>query len=77
VWSRFDGTAQTLDAAGLRAFTDLCIVNELDVLEHSPALAAQHGRAFATLFDSWRPLASPAVMTEADAVLARLSITAS
>ena len=72
VWSRFDGTATTLDDDELRAFVDLCIVNELDALEHSPELAARHGQAFTTLFDSWRALASPAVMAEADGVLARL-----
>jgi len=73
VWSRFDGTAETLDDAELRAFVDLCIVNELDVLTHSPEFAARHRTAFATLFDTWRPLASPGVMTAADAVLARIA----
>jgi hypothetical protein len=71
VWSRFDGTSHTLDAAELRAFVDLCMVIELDILTHSPTLAAKHAGAFASLFNSWRDLASPAVLTEASTVLTR------
>jgi hypothetical protein len=75
LWSRFDGSCETLDDDQLRAFVDLCMVNELDVLEHSPTVASAHLAAFASLFASWRPLASPAVADEADAVLARLAVT--
>jgi hypothetical protein len=71
VFSRWDGSAETLDDAGLRDFADLCIVNELDVLAQQPALLQQHGDAFRTLFDSWRPLATPAVSDAADALLTR------
>jgi hypothetical protein len=70
VWSRFDGSVELLTAAELRDFVDLSIVNELDVVEQSPAIAEKHGHYFQGLFAEWRPLASPQVMVDADAVLA-------
>ena len=72
VWSRFDGSVELLAPADLRAFVDLSIVNELDVIERAPAVAERYGRYFRGLFADWRPLASPQVMADADAVLARL-----
>jgi hypothetical protein len=69
VHSRFDGTVETLAETPLRAFVDLSIVNELDVVEQSPALAEKHGDFFRSLFTDWRALASPSVMADADAVL--------
>jgi hypothetical protein len=70
VWSRFDGTAELLDAADLRAFVDLSIVNELDVVEQSAEIAGRYGEYFRALFADWRLLASPQVSAEAQAVLA-------
>lgn len=65
VWSRFDGSVETLDEEGLRDFVDLTVVNEVDALEHFPELAARHGDFFRSLFASWKQLGSPAVMADA------------
>ncbi|MDG4797733.1 DUF6817 domain-containing protein [Micromonospora sp. WMMD1082] len=70
VVDRFTGEVQTLGAAELRSFVDLCIVNELDVVEQSPAIAERHGPYLRTLFASWASLASPPVNAEARRVLA-------
>jgi hypothetical protein len=69
VWSRFTGHVESPTAAHLRAFADLCIVNELDVAEHDPALLAKHGDYFRGLFAGWAELASPAVTEDARRVL--------
>jgi hypothetical protein len=69
VWSRFDGTVETLNDGELRDFVDLCVVNELDVVEQSPAIAEKYGGYFRKLFVGWRSVASPPVMADADAVL--------
>ena len=69
VWNRFTGSRSTPSAAGLRDFVDLSIVNELDVYERSPEIAAKAGDYFRAVFPTWAPLASPAVMADARAVL--------
>jgi uncharacterized protein DUF6817 len=69
VRSRFDGLVETLSEDALRSFVDLSIVNELDVVEQSDAIAEKHGDYFRKLFSDWRSLASPQVMRDADAVL--------
>jgi hypothetical protein len=69
IWSRFDGSVERPDPVELRAFVDLSIVNELDVVEQSPAIATRFGASLRRLFDGWRPLASPQVMADADSVL--------
>ena len=70
VWNRFDGSVESLGDDALRDFADLTIVNELDVVEASPAVRAEHGRALADRFESWAAIASPAVVADARAVLA-------
>ena len=50
----------------LRAFAELTVANELDVLAHSPELAAAHGAKLAELFTSWAPLISPAARQAAE-----------
>jgi hypothetical protein len=70
VHSRFHGRIETLSPSQLRDFVDLSIVNELDVVEQSAALAEKYGAFFRRRFDDWRPLASPQVSADADAVLA-------
>jgi hypothetical protein len=67
--NRFTGTLEAPPPAELRAFVDLSIVNELDVAEHDPEMAAKCGDYFRDLFATWADLASPAVMAEVDAVL--------
>jgi hypothetical protein len=61
VWDRFTGGVQAPSTTVLRAFVDLTILNELDVVEHSPAVAAAHGADLRELFGSWLPLCSPEV----------------
>lgn len=73
VRSRFDGQVETLDPLPLRDFVDLSMVNELDVMEQSAAMAEKYGAYFRRTFERWRPLASPAVSADADLVLARLA----
>jgi hypothetical protein len=70
VWSRFDDRAERLDDAELRDLVDLSIVNELDVMAHSPALAARYGDYFRSLFRSWEGLASASVTIAARAATA-------
>ena len=70
VRSRFDDRIETLTSSELRDFVDLSIVNELDVVEQSATIAEKYGAYFRKLFDDWRPLASPPVSADADAVLA-------
>ena len=42
----------------LRDFVDLTIANELDLVDHNPAFAGQHGAGFKVLFGRWLPMAS-------------------
>ncbi|MEV0564150.1 hypothetical protein [Dactylosporangium sp. NPDC050588] len=53
----------------MRAWLDLSIVNELDVVEQDPAVAQQRGADFRSLFTSWAHAASAQVMAEARQVL--------
>jgi pimeloyl-ACP methyl ester carboxylesterase len=56
VIDRRDGARHALDRVQLRAFAELTVANELDVLAHAPNLQERHGPALAKLFASWRPL---------------------
>jgi hypothetical protein len=69
IWSRFTGHSEAPLPAALRAFADLSIVNELDVYERSPEIAAKAGDYFRAVFPTWAPLASPAVLADAARVL--------
>ncbi|GAA3338728.1 hypothetical protein GCM10020358_19860 [Amorphoplanes nipponensis] len=69
VWDRFTAGARPLAPEQVRPFTDLSIVNELDVAEQDPAFVARHGDYFRALFAAWAPLASPAVLAEVRRVL--------
>jgi uncharacterized protein DUF6817 len=69
IWSRFTGHVESPPVADLRAFADLSIVNELDVAERIPAIAAKHGDYFRGVFAGWAGIASPAVIAEAEKVL--------
>jgi hypothetical protein len=72
VVNRFDGSEEDLDEASLRDFVDLTVVNEVDVVEHSPEIAGRYGEYFRTLFGSWEELGSPGVMADARRTLARV-----
>ncbi|SCF17151.1 hypothetical protein GA0070607_6430 [Micromonospora coriariae] len=69
VFDRFARQLRTPSPAQLRSLMDLSIVNELDVLEHDPAVADRHGTYFRELFASWAPLASEQVIRDAQRVL--------
>ncbi|WBB67628.1 DUF6817 domain-containing protein [Micromonospora sp. WMMD812] len=69
VFDRFVRQVRTPTAAQLRSLTDLSIVNELDVIEHDPAVADRHGAYLRELFASWAPLASEQVIHDAQRVL--------
>jgi hypothetical protein len=69
IWSRFTEHAESPAPAGVRAFVDLSIVNELDVFERSPEIAARAGDYFRDVFARWAPLASPPVMADCRRVL--------
>jgi len=69
IWSRFTGHCESPTPAGLRAFADLSIVNELDVYERSPEIAEKAGDYFRSVFPTWEPITSPAVMADARRVL--------
>jgi hypothetical protein len=69
VRSRFTGAILAPAPDDLRAFVDLSIVNELDVAEHDPQVAAKYGDYFRDVFASWASLASPAVTADARRVL--------
>lgn len=53
---RITGHRTAFSGAELRAFAELTIANELDVLDHSPELAARHASDALRLFTSWSPL---------------------
>jgi hypothetical protein len=69
VWDRFTGGSHALAPEQVRPFTDLSIVNELDVAEQDPTFVTRHGAYFRALFAGWAPLASPAVLAEARRIL--------
>jgi hypothetical protein len=70
VHDRFTGAFEKLTTDDLRPFVDLSIVNELDVVEHAPTVAAAYGDYFRRVFASWDGLASPVVMAAARQALA-------
>jgi hypothetical protein len=65
VVNRFTNQVETLDPAQLQPFVDLTMVNELDVMEQDPAVAAEHGTYLRTLFASWAAVASPGINRDA------------
>jgi hypothetical protein len=69
VWDRFTGACEALAPDDLREFTDLSLVNELDIAEHAPGFLDEHGDFFRRLTVAWAPLLSPSVADEARRVL--------
>lgn len=59
VIDRRTAARRPLDSTRLRAFCELTVANEMDVLAHAPELRDRHARALATLFGSWRPIVGP------------------
>lgn len=52
---RFTGQMHTPREADVRSFTELTAANELDIIRHNPATAAQHGTVLRELFTRARP----------------------
>jgi hypothetical protein len=52
---RFSGEIHAPSERDLRAFLEITVANELDVLAHNAELAARHGPALAELFGRVRP----------------------
>ncbi|TCO26336.1 hypothetical protein EV652_107227 [Kribbella steppae] len=69
VTDRFTGTSEELSGADLRDFVDLTIVNELDVLDHAPALTPKLRPFLQDQVPRWQSLASPAVLADANRAL--------
>jgi hypothetical protein len=56
---RFTGSARELSEPELRAFLELTAANELDVVTHSPDIAARHGRQLRELISRTKDWLSP------------------
>lgn len=65
LWNRFTGSSEVLDLDHLRAFTDLSLVNEVDIAEHSADFLDRYGNYFRRLTTAWAPVLSPAVLADA------------
>jgi hypothetical protein len=63
---RFRGEFVTLADQELRAFAELTVANELDLLRHNGELAARYGGRLASLFQRMKPLLSPATARAVD-----------
>jgi hypothetical protein len=57
---RFTSTTRTPPERDIRAFLELTAANELDVIQHSPAMAAEHGPPLLWLLAAARHRLSPA-----------------
>lgn len=66
---RFTGSVLAVSEEDLRAFVELTVANEVDVVRHSDRLRALHGDGLRALFEQWRPLLSPAAVDDCLAVL--------
>jgi hypothetical protein len=58
--NRFTGTTRTPPEPDIRAFVELTAANELDVIRHSPEMAAEHGPALLWLLAAARERLTPA-----------------
>jgi hypothetical protein len=58
--NRFTGVTRTPPERDIRTFLELTAANELDVVRHSPAMAAEHGPALLWLFAAARERLSAA-----------------
>lgn len=56
---RFTGTEHTPEAAQARAFAEITVANELDVIAHNPEAAEKYSAGLFRLFDRMTPLLSP------------------
>lgn len=66
---RYAGENITLSQATLRAFVELTMANELDLVAQNPDFATRYGDSFRTLFGGWLSLASDAAQKHYAAIL--------
>jgi hypothetical protein len=57
---RLTGAVEVVAPDDVRAFAELTVANELDVLRHSEAVRREHGPALAALFARWTDVIGPA-----------------
>lgn len=69
IWNRLTDQAEPVPAELLQPLLDLSILNELDVMEHNPALADRYGDYYRCLFASWAGVCSSNLTTAARRVL--------
>jgi hypothetical protein len=65
VWTdRFTGASLTLDPSDVLPLVDLTVANELDVVEHAPAVREEYGPSLLALFTRARAGMSPAAWAD-------------
>lgn len=57
--NRFTGADHTPEVAQARAFAEITVANELDVIAHNPEVAEKYAVSLHRLFDRMAPLLSP------------------
>ena len=72
VTDRFTGDVTRLDGERLKAFADLSLVHELDVIAQSPVIFERNEAYFTELFTAWEPVVSEPLVKEARQLLRRL-----
>jgi hypothetical protein len=70
ITDRFTGGTDELIGDELRDFVDLCVVNELDVLDNAPDLEPNLHDYLGDLVPRWKEILSPAVFEDARQTLA-------
>jgi hypothetical protein len=66
---RFTGAVDLVPERDVRAFVELTVANELDVVDHSETFRREHGPQMVSLFASWSSLLSPAACADMRATL--------
>jgi hypothetical protein len=66
---RFTGAVETVHEPAVRAFAELTVANELDVIAHSPTFRREHGPAMAARFGCWSEVLPPAACAELSTML--------
>jgi hypothetical protein len=69
---RSTGERQALTGEQLRAFMELTVANELDVLTRDAEIAARYGESLARLFSRWTPFLSEPARIEVECLVERL-----
>jgi hypothetical protein len=70
---RSTGERQALTGEQLRAFMELTVANELDVLTRDDEIAARHGGSLARLFSRWIPFLSEPARIDVECLVERFA----